>query len=63
VQGEGRTFYFKRPIREQTADVAAAASALEAAAATPLSDPHLEDPPALPVIDPARLIEEEFLPE
>ena len=64
VQAEERTFYFKRPIDERTAEVAeerlgtvtAGASAAEVIDA-------IDEDPGKRAIDPVRLIEEEFLPD
>jgi hypothetical protein len=61
---DGRTFYFKRPVQDQTADVDAEAISLEAATATDISlDRRMDDAPEVTRVDPARLIEEEFLPD
>lgn len=63
VQGEGRTF-FKRPVDGHTAEIGTARVGTEATGvglAEVGSFPEGE--PALPAIDPVRLIEEEFLPD
>ena len=59
---DDRTFYFKRPIQQQAADVLAQTIDLEAATAT-IPERSVDDSPEIPIVDPARLIEEEFLPE
>jgi hypothetical protein len=59
---DDRTFYLKRPVRDQTADILAQPLARETATAT-APDLPVNDTPEIPVLDPARLIEEEFLPE
>ncbi|HVL25860.1 MAG TPA: hypothetical protein VM450_17345 [Thermomicrobiales bacterium] len=63
VQGEGRTFYFKRPLDDEIVG----GEELLATAGIEQRGSDLEEGPdeeaGVSVIDPARLIEEEFLPE
>ncbi len=64
TDGDGRTFYFKRPVDEQTAEVAAArvGRAATGVSAAEMPDDPVDDPDES-TIDPVRLIEEEFLPD
>lgn len=64
VQGDGRTFYLKRAIDAHTADIEALRIGA-AAAGLSLADVGMDDPDDqdIPSIDPARLIEQEFLPD
>jgi len=64
VQTDERTFYFKRPVDEQEAEVAAerlgtVTAGVSAAEVTEV----LDDEPGERRIDPVRLVEEEFLPD
>jgi hypothetical protein len=64
VEGTDRTFYFKRPLQEQGAEILAEAIGLETATAAVIEpNPDATEERTEPVIDPARLIEEEFLPD
>ena len=64
VHGEGRTFYFKRPIDEQSAEIEAENIGMEAVGlAVAEKDLALDVDADARSINPARLIEEEFLPE
>ncbi len=60
TDGDGRTFYFKRPVDEQTAEVAAVSVGRTA---TGVSAAEIADDPDGTTINPVRLIEEEFLPD
>ncbi|HEV2074298.1 MAG TPA: hypothetical protein VGR29_11730 [Thermomicrobiales bacterium] len=64
VHGEGRTFYFRRPIAEHTAEVEAQNIGMEAVSLAVAEEDLVLDADAdARSINPARLIEEEFLPE
>lgn len=64
AQGDGRTFYLKRPIDEHTAEISAERSGTVAAGVSVAEViDHPGDNPDIPAIDPMRLIEEEFLPD
>jgi hypothetical protein len=63
VQGEGPTFYFKRPLDDDTAVLEAERLADAAAGPVGNAERGPADDAGAPDIDPVRLIEEEFLPE
>lgn len=64
AHGEGRTFYLKRPIDEHTAGIEAHKIGMESAGlAVAEQDLRLDVDADARAINPARLIEEEFLPE
>lgn len=64
VQGEERTFYFKRPIDERTAEVAEErlGTVIAGVSAAEVID-VLDEDFGERTIDPVRLVEEEFLPD